>query len=451
LVYPQVAELAFFIILNNIKERIRMAKDTSPSCQNAIIYEIFVRNHSVAGNFDSVIADLDRIKALGVDIIWLMPVHPVGKEKRKGTLGSPYAITDYRSINDDYGTIESFITLIQEIHARGMKVVMDIVYNHVAPDSTVVAEFPEWLKYDSKEMPTRKVADWTDVVDLDYSQMALWDFQAETLKFWIQIGVDGFRCDVASMLPVDFWRYVREEITEAKKDVIWLAETVAPDFLLALRSQGHPLNSDCEMYEAFDMTYDYDGYYFLKQYLTEEIPLSEYVNYLLAQDFIYPVNYCKMRFLENHDQVRALELCETEANHYNWTAFQIFLKGAFLLYAGQEIGAKAQCSLFEKDPISWNEENTAFNLFVKRMIRLKKSDIVETGKFTLYPSFDFIAAKWELDGHGFFGIFNVEGITGERKIYLPDGSYSNYLAKGKIDVKKGKVQMQEMPIILRYS
>jgi len=428
-----------------------MAKDTSPTCQNAIIYEIFVRNHSEAGNFDSVIADLDRIKALGVDIIWLMPVHPIGKQKRKGSLGSPYAITDLRAVNDAYGTIESFITLIQEIHARNMKVVLDVVYNHVAPDSTIAAEFPEWLKYDSKEMPTRRVAQWTDVVDLDYSQMALWDFQVETLKFWIQIGVDGFRCDVASMLPIDFWRFAREEMAEIKKDVIWLAETVSPDFLLALRNQGHPLHSDCEMYEAFDLTYDYDGYYFLKQYLTEEIPLSEYVNYLLAQDFIYPVNYCKMRFLENHDQIRAAKLCETEAHLYNWTAFHLFLKGAFLLYAGQEHGIAEPCSLFEKDPIPRVEENSPFDLFIKRMIRLKKSDVVETGKFTLYAGFDFIAAKWELDGRGFFGIFNVEGVTGERKIDLPDGSYSNYLAKGKVDVKKGKIQMQEMPVILRFS
>ena len=163
------------------------------------------------------------------------------------------------------------------------------------------------------------------------------------------------------------------------------------------------------------------------------------------------MNYCKMRFLENHDQLRAPELCETEPNLFNWTAFQIFLKGAFLLYSGQESAIKHQPSLFEKDPIAWNEENNQFNLFVKRMIRLKKSDIVEEGNFTLYPSFDFIAAKWELDGRGFFGIFNVEGVTGERKIHLPDGIYSNYLAKGKVEVKKSKIKMQEMPVILRYS
>lgn len=429
-----------------------MAKDTPQSCQNLIIYEIYVRNHSENGTFDDIIADLDRIKAIGVDIIWLMPIHPIGVQQRKGPLGSPYAGADYRQINPDYGTMESFISLIQEIHDRNMKVIIDVVYNHVSPDSAISQEFPEWLVY-KNEIPTRKVDDWSDVVDLDYSQMALWDFQVETLKFWVQVGVDGFRCDVAPLLPMDFWRYAREEIAEIKKDFLWLAETVSPDFLLSLRNQGHPVHSDCEMYDAFDLTYDYDGYYFLQQYLTEEIPLSEYINFLLSQDFVYPTNYYKMRFLENHDQPRALKLCENAVILSNWTAFQMFLKGAFLLYTGQEYQASHSPSLFEKDFVKFEEgdDAKAFNLFIKRMIRLKKSDVVQEGKFTLFPNFDFIAAKWELDGKGFFGIFNVEGIIGERKIYLPDGIYSNYLAKGKIEVKKGKITMPEMPVILRFT
>ena len=428
-----------------------MAKDTPKSCENMIIYEIFVRNHTEEGTFDGIIADLERIKSLGVDFIWLMPIHPIGKVKRKGTLGSPYAIADYRLIDSDYGTIESFITLIQEIHDREMKVILDVVYNHVSPDSKIAREFPEWLYYKDSEIPTRKVVDWTDIVDLNYSQMALWDYQVETLKFWVQIGIDGFRCDVAPLLPLDFWRYAREEIAETKKDVIWLAESVSPDFLLALRNQGYPIHADCELYEAFDMIYDYDGYHFFKLYLSEEIPLSEYVNFLLAQEFIYPANYVKLRFLENHDQPRARKLCENDVKLNNWTAFQMFLKGAFLIYAGQEIKAAHRPSLFKQDPVDWNQEDNAFNLFIKRMVRLKKNEVIQEGRFTLFPSFDFIAAKWELDGRGFFGVFNVEGIEGERKIHLPDGVYSNYLAKSKIEVRKGKIQMDEMPVILRYN
>lgn len=428
-----------------------MAKDTQQALQNSIIYEIFVRNHTPEGTFEAIIPDLDRIKGLGVDIIWLMPIHPIGKQNRKGKHGSPYSVADFRLINPEYGTIESFITLVQEIHNRGMKVIMDIVYHHVALDSKIALEFHEWLYRKETGVATRKVQDWTDVVDLDYSKPELWDYQVETLKFWLQIGIDGFRCDVASLLPLDFWRFAREELSEQKKECIWLAESVSPDFLISLRNRGNEVLADGELHEAFDLTYDYDGYHFLKQYLGEEIGLNEYLNYVLAQDFIYPGHYIKLRFLENHDQKRAAELCESNPSLYNWTAFQLFLKGSFLLYAGQENKSAQPTNLFEKEALNLSEMDNDFNLFIKRMIRLKKSDIVQNGKFTLYPNVDFIAAKWEWEGKGFFGIFNVENITGERKIYLSDGSYSSYLSKGQIEVHKGKIKMNEMPIILRYN
>ncbi len=429
-----------------------MAKSTQQSLQNAVIYELFVRNHTPEGTFEAVIPDLDRIKGLGVDTIWLMPIHPIGKQNRKGKFGSPYAVADYRLINPDYGSIESFMTLIQEIHSREMKVIIDIVYNHVALDSKIAMDFNDWLYKKDAGVAGRKVPDWTDVVDLDYSHPELWDYQVESLKFWLQIGIDGFRCDVASLLPLDFWRFAREECVEQKKDIIWLAETLSPDFLISLRTRGTEVLADGELHEAFDLTYDYDGYHFLKLYLTEEISLSEYLNYILAQDFIYPGHYIKLRFLENHDQQRAPELCDgNKFAIYNWTAFQIFLKGSFLLYAGQENKSTQPTALFEKEPMNWSEADADFNLFLKRMIRLKKNEIVQNGKFTLYPNVDFIAAKWEWEGKGLFGIFNVENISGERKIYLSDGTYSNYLSKGQIEIHKGKIRMNEMPVILRYN
>lgn len=430
-----------------------MERTNQAAYQNWIFYEVFVRNHTAAGTFEALIPDLDRIKNLGVDVIWLMPIHPIGKVSRKGSLGSPYAVADYRSIDPDYGSIESFMSLLTEVHSRGLKLIMDIVYNHVAPDSIIVQKFPDWLYRPREFQAGRKVPAWSDIVDLDYANMALWDYQVETLKFWLELGVDGFRADVAPLLPLDFWRFAREEITEIKKDCIWLAETMSPDFLLSLRRAGHLVHSDCEMYTAFDLTYDYDSYYFLKQYLSGEIGLAEYLNYLLAQDFIYPAHYGKLRFLENHDQTRAAKLLPNRVDLFNWTAFQLFLKGPFLINAGQEVGATHLPSLFEKDVPDWqtNEENTALDLFLKRMIRLKKSDVCQAGNFTLYPNLDFIAAKWELDGKGFFGIFNVEQITGERKIHLPDGAYANYLAKGQIEVRKSKIQMTDMPVILRLN
>ena len=426
-----------------------MAFNTPPELKNAIVYELFIRNHTEEGTFEALIPDLDRIKALGTDIIWLMPIHPIGIENRKGTAGSPYSISDYREVNPEYGTIESFVALLQEIHSRGMKVVLDVVFHHAAYDSKLAVEHPEWIADHGRSNLTSKVDEWTDVVDLDFSKPDLWDYLVETLKFWVEIGVDGFRCDVASLIPMDFWRFAREEIEEVKKECVWLAETVDPDMLLDIRKKGFVALSDCELYAAFDMTYDYDGYRLLKLYLDGDTSLAEYLNYIQAQDYIFPANYVKMRFSENHDTPRSNETFTTPEELYNWTAFQIFQKGAFMLYSGQEKNIAQLPSMFEKEAIDWSQEDHDYNLFIKRMLRLKKTEFIQEGEFIMYPNLDFVAAKWEFNDRGFFAIFNPEGVEGERKIYLPDGVYSNYLGKEKVEVRKGKIQMQAMPIILR--
>ena len=174
-----------------------MAFDTDTSLQNQIIYSVFVRNHTKEGTFRGLISDLDRIRSLGTDIIWLMPIHPIGEMKRKGSLGSPYANRDYRSINPEYGTIEDFRALADAVHARGMLIMIDVVYNHTSPDSVLWNEHPEFFYKKPDGRPGNHVGEWTDVIDLEYNNRELWDYQIETLKGWADI-VDGFRCDVAS-------------------------------------------------------------------------------------------------------------------------------------------------------------------------------------------------------------------------------------------------------------
>ncbi len=185
-----------------------MANDTKIDLRKQMIYSIFVRNYSPEGNFEGVRKDLDRIKDLGTDIIWLLPIQPSGKEKRKrkGILGSPYAISDYRAINPEYGTMEDFKRLCDDVHAKGMKIIIDCVYNHTSPDSVQAKEHPDWFYHKKDGSFGNKVGDWSDVIDLDYSHKDLWKYQAETLVMWAKY-VDGFRCDVAPMVPVDFWKY----------------------------------------------------------------------------------------------------------------------------------------------------------------------------------------------------------------------------------------------------
>ena len=154
-----------------------MAQQTPKIYRNQTIYSIFVRNYSPEGTFESVRRDLPRIRTLGVDIIWLMPIHPVGEAQRKGSLGSPYAIRDYRAVNPDFGTMEDFTALVGDIHALGMKCIIDVVYNHTSPDSVLAREHPEWFYRRPDGGFGNRVGDWTDIIDLDYSQPGLWDYQ----------------------------------------------------------------------------------------------------------------------------------------------------------------------------------------------------------------------------------------------------------------------------------
>ena len=204
-----------------------MAGNTDLSLRHQVIYSVFVRGHTKDGTFRALEGDLDRLKGLGADILWLMPIHPIGEEGRKGTIGSPYAIRDYRAVNPDMGTIDDLRHLVDAIHDRGMKCIIDVVYNHTSPDSVLAAEHPEFFLRDEQGKPTRKVADWWDIVDLDYTNRDLWRYQIDTLKQWAAI-VDGFRCDVASAVPVEFWQQAHDEVETVRPGCLWLAESVRP-------------------------------------------------------------------------------------------------------------------------------------------------------------------------------------------------------------------------------
>ena len=330
-----------------------MALSTPKKLRNQIIYSVFVRNYSEEGSFEAVRRDLDRIKALGTDIIWLMPVHPLGVANRKGSLGSPYANRDYRSVNPEFGTGRDLLRLIEDIHAHGMRVIIDVVYNHTSPDSVLAAEHPDWFYHKADGSMGNKVGDWWDVVDLDYRQEALWDYQIATLRAWARY-VDGFRCDVAPLIPLEFWKRARAAVAEVRPDAVWLAESVDGDFVQYLRSRGIPVWTDAEGYQAFDIEYEYDIYQTYRDYLAGKCTLADYCREIGRQEMIYPDNYVKLRNLENHDRDRAASLIPDAGTLRNWTAFLYFQKGTVLLYNGQEAGCTHLPTLFDKDTIDWS-------------------------------------------------------------------------------------------------
>lgn len=342
-----------------------MAKQTSINLRKSVIYSIFVRNFTEEGTFKAVIPELDRIKDLGTDIVWFLPIYPIGEKSRKGEDGSPYAIKDYRSVDPHYGTMEDFEELIEEIHKRGMKVMIDIVYNHTSPDSILANEHPDWLYKTAEGHFGNRVGDWSDIVDLDYKHPDLWNYQIETLEQWVKRGVDGFRCDVAPLVPIEFWLQAREAVEEINSEVIWLSESVHPGFIRELRSKDMIALSDSEIYQAFDMTYDYDVHDHFELYIEGKIDIEAYIERLKVQDYTYPWNYVKMRNLENHDHLRIRHRIPKDSELMQWTAFTFMQKGSSLIYNGQEVLAEMRPSLFDRDPIDWGSGHDISDFLAK--------------------------------------------------------------------------------------
>ncbi len=227
------------------------APDTS-WVTRSVLYEVFVQDFSPAGDFRGVIDGLDRIQSVGASVLWIMPIHPIGVEGRKGTLGSPYAARDFRAINPAYGTAADFHALVEAVHARGMKIILDWVPDHTSIDHPWVQQHPDFYFRNERGEPSvprdpeGKLTDWTDVVQLDYGNPAVRQEMIATMRWWLtEFGLDGFRVDVAGFIPNDFWREALPALRDAvSRRLLFLAEWADP-----------------EMHRVgFDLTYAWDSY-----------------------------------------------------------------------------------------------------------------------------------------------------------------------------------------------
>lgn len=426
-----------------------MAKNTEISLRNKVIYSVYVRNHTNDGTFNAVADDLDRIKSLGTDIIWFMPIHPIGVKNKKGSLGCPYANKDYRTTNPEYGTMDDFKSLVEKIHAKGMKCIIDVVYNHTSPDSNLSVEHPEFFYRKPDGNFGNKVGDWSDIIDLDYSNKELWRYQIDSLVMWAKI-VDGFRCDVASFVPVEFWKQAREAVAKVNPDCIWLAESVHSSFNVFSRKSGIYTASDYELFDAFDMEYDYDIREVFDKYLKGETTLSNYMDMFNYQEAIYPQNYDKMRFLENHDQPRICHYVKNKSDLENYTAFLYFLKGSTLIYAGQEFGCDETPSLFDKDVFP---RNTGIDLseLLAKLDTIKKTVLDDDDYFKADADDENDIAILERDNNKSkkVGIFSLKSKSADVKVDLPDGDYKNEISGETVTVSNGKIHCNGKAIIIR--
>ena len=334
-----------------------MAQQTDTQLRGKLMYSVFVRNHTPEGTFQALERDLDRIAALGTDIIWLLPIHPIGEVSRKGTLGSPYAIRDYRGVNPEYGTLGDLMHLVAQIHERGMKCIIDVVYNHTSPDSVLAAGHPEFFLRDEMGRPTRRVAEWSDIVDLDYRNLDLWKYQIETLKIWAEI-VDGFRCDMAMLVPIEFWNETSLRLRRVKPDLFMLAEAEERN----LFEEG-----------AFDACYAWRMHHLMNDVARQRTRVTALRDYIYADRDDYPDSAMRLAFTSNHDE-----------NSWNGSEFSrlgdareimavftfVVPRGLPLIYTGQEIGYDHSFAFFDRDPIPRYEAN-AFTGFYRRLTALR--------------------------------------------------------------------------------
>ena len=425
-----------------------MAGNTENALRQQIIYSVYVRDHTEEGTFLAIIPDLDRIKALGADIIWFMPIHPIGVKGKKGSLGCPYANRDYRTTNPLYGSMDDFRKLAAEIHRRGMKVMIDVVYNHTSPDAVLLKEHPDFYYRDAEGNTGNKIGDWADVIDLDYSNRKLWDYQIESLKMWAGI-VDGFRCDVASFVPVEFWKEARKAVEEVRPGCIWLAETVHMRFGNLARSTGFYSARDTEEFEAFDIEYQYDVWEAFERFMDGDGALSAWTDMLDFQEAVYPENYNKLRFLENHDQPRIRGRVSTESDLENYTAMLYFLKGTTLLYAGQEFSCIHQPSLFEREVIERSGRDIS-SLLVK-LTEIKKNGLAEDDSFSASADDKHAIAVMERRNGDLrkIGVFSLRSESAEIRVDVPDGEYTDLIAGGKVSIRNGIFRCTGRPVIFR--
>ncbi|MGI8786480.1 MAG: alpha-amylase family glycosyl hydrolase [Pyrinomonadaceae bacterium] len=390
---------------------------TSPDwIKDAVIYEIFERDYSQKGDFNSITNDLDRLQNLGVTVLWLMPIHPIGKLKSKGTIGSPYAVKDYYAINPDYGTKEDLHKLISEAHKRKMKVIIDIVANHTSWDS-VMMKNPAFYTHDAKGEIVPPNPDWTDVADLNYDNPETRKYMTAMLVSWIRdYDLDGFRCDVAFEVPTDFWENARAEIDKIKPETIWIAEAETPDLLT----------------KAFNLDYSWAIHSALTNVLQGNQPASEIRKVWEKQKAEMPKNFLLMRFSDNHDERRAIARFG-ERGALAAQALAFTLDGVPMIYNGMETGDTTESgapALFEKLPIFWQfaERRPEFPRFYKEMIALRKSSVAlrrgdlawlknsdenRVLTFTRKSGAEEILVAINLSNQPFFGAVEASGIFTE--------------------------------------
>lgn len=417
--------------------------------KKAIIYQVFVRNFSKEGTFKAVEEKLDYIKNLKTDILYLLPINIIGKVGRKGDLGSPYAIQDYRVINPELGNLDDLKSLINKTHEKGMKIIIDIVFNHTSRDSWIMNNHPEWMYKNKEGKFANKAGDWSDVYDLDTENDELVKYLIDTLDFYLSIGIDGFRFDVCSLLSHKFFYNLKKMVDEKYPNTILLAESVHSQFIIHLRSNNFNSLCDADLFNhGIDMLYPYNVFEYFTKYLEEhdERYLTMYKAQLELDEASNPPSQLRVRGLENHDQKRLIEFSKDLNIRKNLLAHSVFMKGPFFIYNGLETKADHHIDLFTKDLLDLTIDENWYN-FVIKLVDYKREDKnlkLLTSLPLMTKGENLVIRNFYEDQEVAYGLFNFtkDSITIKDKD-LEDGKYIDYISNKEFEIKDNSITFKE--------
>jgi glycosidase len=400
--------------------------------RNATVYQINTRQFTPEGTLRAAERALPRLAELGVGILWLMPIHPIGEAKRKGALGSPYAVRDYRAVNPELGSLQDLRSFVDSAHRLGMHVILDWVGNHTSWDNALLASHPDWYARDrhGKPHPTPWY-DWDDIIDLDYGQPGLRRYMADAMAYWVkEAGIDGYRLDAAGLVPLDFW-----EETAAR------LRAIKPVFLLA-EWESRDLHA-----RAFDATYAWSWWDTMKNIAEGKQDASALHTYYAWNEKFYPAQAYRLLGTSNHDK-----------NAWEGTEFEIFgpaveaaavfsfvSSGMPMIYNGQEAGNRKRLAFFERDPIAW--QPASWDALYRKLIALKKDNRAlwngaDGGAMQQVRNGDekrLFSFVRERGGQRVFAVFNFSGQAVEARFDddLQLGAYRDFADGAAVTVDAG--------------
>ncbi|MDR2823659.1 MAG: alpha-amylase [Prevotellaceae bacterium] len=414
--------------------------------RSAVIYEVNLRQYTKEGTFEAFEQYLPQLKDLGVDVLWFMPIHPISEINRKGTLGSYYAVKDYKAVNPEFGTDADFKELVGKAHELGFKVIIDWVANHTGCDNVWLATHKDWYVLDSVGNPKPPYPEWGDTYDLNYDNAEMHAEMTNSMKYWVQnFDIDGFRCDVAYEVPTEFWEKARIAL-DSVKPVFMLAEAEKPELLQ----------------NAFDAEYAWDLLHVMEKIAApkDTTNVNALRTYLAKQDSLMPSDAYKMNFVTNHDENshNGTEFERLQKSAQPFAVLTYTLPGMPLIYTGQEIGLKKRLKFFDKDQVGSWAKNGTFN-FYKKLNELKHTHPAlkageQGGEMKIYRhgyEKDLLVFQRSKEGKDLFVMLNLGGRSLEfyTNDVLPKGEFIDFFTGKKLAGIPNHLNPYEYRILVR--